>query len=109
MRRSLGNLGRICPYSQLASFSWPACWGPFPAAPDTLDLDIRIDVRDVSLQPVGDGWQGRLDVWVAQLGPGDDAPGAIREAELRQPPWRRRHAGKRWRRWRRWWAGSGRK
>jgi VWFA-related protein len=44
---------------------------PFPAAPDTLDLDIRIDVRDVSLQPVGDGWQGRLDVWLVQLGPGD--------------------------------------
>ena len=45
---------------------------PFPAAPDTLDLDIRIDARDVSLQPVGDGWHGRLDVWVAQLGPGDE-------------------------------------
>jgi hypothetical protein len=44
---------------------------PFAAAPDTLDLDIRIDVRDVSLQPVGDGWQGRLDVWLVQLGPGD--------------------------------------
>ena len=45
---------------------------PFPAAPDTLDLDIRIDARDVSLQPVGDGWQGRLDVWLVQLGPGDE-------------------------------------
>ena len=44
---------------------------PFPAAADTLDLDIRIDVRDVSLQPVGDAWQGRLDVWLVQLGPGD--------------------------------------
>ena len=44
---------------------------PFPAAPDTLDLDIRIDARDVSLQPVGNGWQGRLDVWLVQLGPGD--------------------------------------
>ena len=31
-----------------------------------------IDVRDVSLQPVGDDWQGRLDVWLAQLGPGDE-------------------------------------
>jgi len=45
---------------------------PFPAAPDTLDLEIRVDARDVSLQPVGDGWQGRLDVWLAQLGPGDE-------------------------------------
>ncbi len=45
---------------------------PFPAAPDTLDLEIRIDARDVSLQPVGDGWQGRLDVWLAQLGPDDE-------------------------------------
>jgi VWFA-related protein len=44
---------------------------PFPAAPDALDLEIRIDARDVSLQPVGDGWQGRLDVWLVQLGPGD--------------------------------------
>jgi hypothetical protein len=44
---------------------------PFPAAPDTLDLEIRIDAGDVSLQPVGDGWQGRLDVWLVQLGPGD--------------------------------------
>jgi len=44
---------------------------PFPAAPDTLDLEIRIDARDVTLQPVGDGWQGRLDVWLVQLGPGD--------------------------------------
>jgi hypothetical protein len=25
----------------------------------------------VSLQPVGDGWQGRLGVWLVQLGPGD--------------------------------------
>ena len=44
---------------------------PFPAAPDTLDLEIRIDARDVSLQPAGDGWQGRLDVWLVQLGPSD--------------------------------------
>jgi hypothetical protein len=44
---------------------------PFPASADTLDLDIRIDVRDVSLQPAGDAWQGRLDVWLVQLGPGD--------------------------------------
>jgi VWFA-related protein len=45
---------------------------PFPAAPETLDLDIRIDARDVSLQPVANGWQGRLDVWLVQLGPGDE-------------------------------------
>ena len=45
---------------------------PFPAAPETLDLDIRIDARDVSLQPVAGGWQGRLDVWLVQLGPGDE-------------------------------------
>jgi VWFA-related protein len=44
---------------------------PFPAAPDTLDLDIRVDARDVSLQPAGSGWQGRLDVWLVQIGPGD--------------------------------------
>lgn len=45
---------------------------PFPAAPETLDLDIRIDARDVSLQAVAGGWQGRLDVWLVQLGPGDE-------------------------------------
>jgi len=44
---------------------------PFPASADTLDLEIRVDPRDISLQPVGDGWQGRLDVWLVQLGPGD--------------------------------------
>ena len=44
---------------------------PFPAAPEALDLEIRIDARDVSLQPAGDGWQGRLDIWLVQLGPGD--------------------------------------
>jgi hypothetical protein len=44
---------------------------PFPAAADTLDLEIRVDPRDISLQPAGDGWQGRLDVWLVQLGPGD--------------------------------------
>jgi VWFA-related protein len=43
----------------------------FPSARDSLDLEIRIDARDVSLQRVGDGWQGRLDVWLVQLGPGD--------------------------------------
>ncbi len=43
---------------------------PLPAAPDALDLEIRIDARDLSLLPVGDGWQGRLDVWLVQLGPG---------------------------------------
>jgi VWFA-related protein len=43
----------------------------FPAAPDTLDLEIRVDAHDVSLQPVGDGWRGRLDVWLVQLGPSD--------------------------------------
>jgi hypothetical protein len=26
---------------------------PFPAAPDTLDPDVRVDVRDVSLQQAG--------------------------------------------------------
>ena len=44
---------------------------PFPAAPDTLDLEIRVDARDVSLRPVEDGWRGQLDVWLVQLGPGD--------------------------------------
>jgi VWFA-related protein len=44
---------------------------PFPAAADTLDLEIRVDPRDISLQPAGDGWQGRLDVWLVQLGPRD--------------------------------------
>jgi VWFA-related protein len=44
---------------------------PFPAAPDTLDVDIRIDVRDVSLQQVGERWRGRLDVWLVQLGKDD--------------------------------------
>ncbi len=61
---------------------------PFPAAPDTLDLDVRIDARDVSLQPVGDGWRGRLDVWLVQLGPGDallDTVSHVADVSLDRP------------------------
>jgi len=50
---------------------------PFPAAPDTLDLDIRIDVRDVSLQQAGERWRGQLDVWVVQLGKDDAQLGTV--------------------------------
>jgi VWFA-related protein len=50
---------------------------PFPAAPDTLDVDIRIDARDVSLQQIGDRWRGQLDVWLVQLGPGDALLGTV--------------------------------
>jgi VWFA-related protein len=50
---------------------------PFPAAPETLDLDIRVDVRDVSLQQAGDRWRGQLDVWLVQLGPGDAPLGTV--------------------------------
>jgi VWFA-related protein len=50
---------------------------PFPAAPDTLDLDIRIDARDVSLQQAGERWRGQLDVWVVQLGKDDAHLGTV--------------------------------
>jgi VWFA-related protein len=44
---------------------------PFPAAPDTLDVEVKIDARDVSLQQVGERWRGQLDVWLVQLGKED--------------------------------------
>ncbi len=50
---------------------------PVPAAPDTLDLDIKIDARDVSLRQAGDRWRGQLDVWLVQLGPGDALLGTV--------------------------------
>jgi hypothetical protein len=50
---------------------------PFPAAPDTLDLDIKIDARDVSLEQIGDRWRGQLDLWLVQLGPGDALLGTV--------------------------------
>jgi hypothetical protein len=50
---------------------------PFPAAPDTLDLDITIDARDVSLQHAGDRWRGQLDVWLVQLGKNDALLGTV--------------------------------
>jgi hypothetical protein len=50
---------------------------PFPAAADTLDLDIRIDTRDVSLQQAGDRWRGQLDVWLVQLGKDDALLGTV--------------------------------
>jgi VWFA-related protein len=50
---------------------------PFPAAPDTLDLDIKVDARDVSLQQAGERWCGRLDVWLVQLDPGGALLGTV--------------------------------
>jgi VWFA-related protein len=50
---------------------------PFPAAPDTLDLDIKVDVRDVSLRQAGDRWRGQLDVWLVQLGKDDAHLGTV--------------------------------
>jgi VWFA-related protein len=50
---------------------------PFPAALETLDLDIKIDARDVSLQQAGDRWRGQLDVWVVQLGKDDAHLGTV--------------------------------
>jgi VWFA-related protein len=50
---------------------------PFPAAADTLDLEIRIDARDVFLQEAGDRWRGQLDVWLVQFGPGDAILGTV--------------------------------
>lgn len=44
---------------------------PLLAAPDALDVDVRIDVRDLSLQQAGERWRGQLDVWLVQLGKGD--------------------------------------
>jgi len=38
---------------------------------ESLGLDLRLDARDVTLQPVGNGFKGQLDVWLVQLGPGD--------------------------------------
>jgi VWFA-related protein len=41
------------------------------SAGESLGLDLRLDARDVTLRPVGDGFRGRLDIWLVQLGPGD--------------------------------------
>ena len=38
---------------------------------ESLGLDLLLDARDVTLQPVGNGLKGQLDVWLVQLGPGD--------------------------------------
>jgi len=40
-----------------------------PTAPDALSLEIRVRAEDVSLRPLGDGRQAKLDVWFVQLGP----------------------------------------
>lgn len=43
-----------------------------PSVGESLGLDLRLDARDVTLQPVGNGFRGRLDIWLVQLGPGDE-------------------------------------
>jgi VWFA-related protein len=42
-----------------------------PSVPDTLNLEIRVRAKDVSLAPVENGREAKLDVWFVQLGPGD--------------------------------------
>jgi VWFA-related protein len=42
-----------------------------PSVPDTLNLEIRVRAKDVSLQPLEHGREAKLDVWFVQLGPGD--------------------------------------
>ena len=43
-----------------------------PSANDILDLELQLQADDCSFQPLKDGWQGKLDVWLVQLGPGDE-------------------------------------
>ncbi len=65
---------------------------PFPAAPDTLDLDIKIEARDVSLPPVAGRWRGQLDLWVVQLGRDDAHLGTVSRVaalDLDQPSYER--------------------
>jgi VWFA-related protein len=42
-----------------------------PSAGDTIGLEVRLDARDLVFQPTGDGFRGRFDAWLVQLGPGD--------------------------------------
>jgi VWFA-related protein len=53
-------------------------------AGEAIGLDLRLDIRDVTLQPLGDGFQGRLDIWLVQLGTGDALLDTVsRVADLR--------------------------
>jgi VWFA-related protein len=63
-----------------------------PSADDTLDLELQLRAHDVSLPPVKDGWQGRLDIWLVQLGPGDqllDTVSHIADVRLTQSSFQR--------------------
>ncbi|HEX9189029.1 MAG TPA: VWA domain-containing protein [Vicinamibacteria bacterium] len=42
-----------------------------PSAGGTIGLEVRLDARDLVFQPTGDGFRGRFDAWLVQLGPGD--------------------------------------
>jgi hypothetical protein len=43
---------------------------PSPDGP--LTLALRLHAPDVLLRPAGGRWRGLLDVWLIQLGPGDE-------------------------------------
>ncbi len=42
-----------------------------PGSNSTVDLELQLDAHDIALQPAGGTWQGKLDVWLVQLGPHD--------------------------------------
>jgi VWFA-related protein len=59
-----------------------------PAGNDSLDLELRLRARDVCLRPLEEGWHGKLDVWLVQLGAGDrllDTASHVAELRLTQP------------------------
>jgi VWFA-related protein len=43
-----------------------------PSSDDRLTLALRLHAPDVSLRPAGDRWRGQLDVWLVELGPGNE-------------------------------------
>jgi VWFA-related protein len=43
-----------------------------PSSDGRLTLALRVHAPDVSLRPAGDRWRGQLDVWLVELGSGDE-------------------------------------
>jgi VWFA-related protein len=55
-----------------------------PSGGRGLGLELRLQTRDLSLRPIDGSWRGKLDVWLVQLGPGDELLDTLSQvAELR--------------------------
>ncbi len=63
-----------------------------PGPKRALDLELQLDAHDIALQPAAGHWEGKLDVWVVQLGPRDkllDTTSHIADLRLNQPSFER--------------------